>query len=93
MIRPKVDCKSCINPVVNSELTYDSARIDGRVGWTVFERQEIAIGYASKAEITFWAQVELGDTTRRRETVAELNRNGIKTNFILVNPQSTVPNV
>lgn len=61
---------------------------------TILEGQEIAIGYASKAEIAFfWGEVELGDTTRLKEKVAELNRNGIKTNFIFVKPQSTILNV
>ena len=52
--------------------------------------QEIAIGYASRAEIAFWAKIELGDTSLLREKVAELNGNGIKTNFVFVRPQSTV---
>lgn len=78
--------------MLTQTLTYNSALIDGRVGWTILGGQQIAIGYASESEIAFWGKIELGDTTPLRNKVAELNNRGIKTNFIFVKPQSTVPN-
>jgi hypothetical protein len=83
----KADCKIWIIPDHETqELTYDSALIDGRVGWTIPKGREIVIGYASEAEIKYWGDVELADIPALREKVAELNANGIRTKFVFVKP-------
>lgn len=48
------------------------------------EGYQIAIGYASEAEISHWGKVELRKTEALRQKVEELNTRGIKTNFAFV---------
>lgn len=66
------------------KLTCHSALIDGRVGWTILKGQQIAIGYASEAEICHWGKMKLGESEILKQKVDELNSRGIKTNFIFV---------
>ncbi|KFA81188.1 hypothetical protein S40288_11709 [Stachybotrys chartarum IBT 40288] len=60
------------------------ALIDGRVGWTILEGYQIAIGYASEAEISHWGKIELVESEALRAKVAELNARGIRTNFVFI---------
>ena len=57
-----------------------------------FEDDKSPLDMRQGQKSSFGAEIELGDTTPLREKVAELNGNGIKTNFVFVTSQSTTPN-
>ena len=59
-----------------------STIIDSRLGWTCFRGKFINMAFGTDDEVATWGKMEVPDTEALRSKVAELEENGIRTNFV-----------